>query len=128
MADARSQPSSRAGLLRLALVGTAAGAFSGLFGVGGGTVIVPLLILWFGYGERLATGTSLAAIVLIAALAAAGQGIYGNVDLAKGLLLSIPAVGGVVLGTAVQQRISQRAISLLFALLLVVIAVQLIVP
>jgi uncharacterized protein len=91
-------------------------------------VIVPLLILWFGYGERLATGTSLAAIVLIAALAAAGQGLYGNVDLAKGLLLSIPAVGGVVLGTAVQQRISQRAISLLFALLLVAIAVQLIVP
>jgi len=38
--------------LRLALIGTAAGVFSALFGVGGGTVIVPLLILWLGYGEH----------------------------------------------------------------------------
>ena len=74
------------------------GAFSGLFGVGGGTIIVPLLILWFGYGEREATGTSLAAIVVIAALAAAGQGAYGNVDVVKGLAIGIPAVGGVIAG------------------------------
>ena len=67
--------------LKLAGIGTAAGAFSGLFGVGGGTIIVPLLILFCGYGERLATGTSLAAIVLIGALGALAQGgIYGNVD------------------------------------------------
>ena len=90
------------------------GAFSGLFGVGGGTVIVPLLILWFGYGERLATGTSLAAIVLIALLAAAAQGGSTATSTSPtGLLLRVPAVGGVVLGTAVQQRISQRAVSLL---------------
>src|SRR3954469_20316126 len=104
-------------LLRLAAIGTAAGVFSGLFGVGGGTVIVPLLILWFGYGERLATGTSLAAILLIGPLGAIAQGgIYGNVHLGTGLLLSIPAVGGVLIGTAVQQRISQRTVSLLFAI------------
>jgi uncharacterized protein len=116
-------------LLKLALIGTLAGAFSGLFGVGGGTVIVPLLIFWFGYGERLATGTSLAAIVLIGLLGALAQGgIYGNVHLATGLLLSIPAIGGVVIGTAIQQRISQRAVSLLFAALLVAIAIELIVP
>ena len=41
---------------------------------------MPLLVLWFGYGEREATGTSLAAIVVIAALAAAAQAVYGNVD------------------------------------------------
>lgn len=109
-------------------MGTAAGAFSGLFGVGGGTVIVPLLILWFGYGERLATGTSLAAIVIIALLAAALQGgAYGNVQVVKGLLLSIPAVAGVVAGTALQQRLPQRALSLLFALLLVIVALELII-
>jgi uncharacterized membrane protein YfcA len=125
--DARAEPSRRADLLRLAAVGTAAGAFSGLFGVGGGTVIVPLLILWFGYGERLATGTSLAAIVIIALLAAGLQGgAYGNVDLLKGLLLSIPAVAGVIAGTALQQRLPERAISLLFAALLVAVAVELI--
>jgi uncharacterized protein len=120
-------PSDR--ILKLAAIGTLAGAFSGLFGVGGGTVIVPLLIFWFAYGERLATGTSLAAIVLIGLLGAAAQGgIYGNVHLATGLLLSIPAIGGVVLGTAIQQRISQRAVSLLFAALLVAVAIELIVP
>ena len=70
----RSMPAMSARLLRLAVIATAAGAFSGLFGVGGGTVIVPLLILWLGYGEREATGTSLAAIVVIAALAAGAHG------------------------------------------------------
>jgi uncharacterized membrane protein YfcA len=112
---------------RLAAIGTLAGAFSGLFGVGGGTVIVPLLIFWFGYGERLATGTSLAAIVLIGLLGAVAQGgIYGNVHVLTGLLLSIPAVLGVLLGTAIQQRIPQRAVSYLFAALLVAIAVELV--
>jgi uncharacterized membrane protein YfcA len=115
-------------VVKLAAVGTAAGAFSGLFGVGGGTVLVPLLVLWFGYGERLATGTSLAAILVIAVLAAGGQAVYGNVDVLKGVLVGVPAVGGVVAGTALQQRLPERAVSLLFALLLVVIAVELIVP
>jgi len=114
-------------VLKLAIIGTLAGAFSGLFGVGGGTVIVPLLIFWFGYGERLATGTSLGAIVLIGLLGAIAQGgIYGNVHVVTGLLLAIPAVVGVVIGTAVQQRISQRAVSLIFAALLVAIAIELI--
>jgi uncharacterized membrane protein YfcA len=114
-------------MLKLAAIGTLAGIFSGLFGVGGGTVIVPLLIFWFAYGERLATGTSLAAIVLIGLLGALAQGgLYGNVHLVTGLLLAIPAVIGVVLGTAIQQRIPQRAVSYLFALLLVAIAIGLI--
>jgi uncharacterized membrane protein YfcA len=111
-------------LLKLAVVGTAAGVFSGLFGVGGGTIIVPLLIIWFSYGEREATGTSLAAIVIIASLAAAGQGAYGNVDVVKGLAIGIPAVGGVIAGTALQQRVPQRVVSYLFALLLVAVAVE----
>jgi uncharacterized membrane protein YfcA len=115
-------------ILKLAAVGTAAGAFSGLFGVGGGTVIVPLLILWFSYGERGATGTSLAAILVIALLATAAQGLYGNVDVPKGLLVGIPAVGGVIAGTALQQRLPARGVSLLFALFLIAIAVELVVP
>ncbi len=77
--------------LKLAAIGTLAGVFSGLFGVGGGTVIVPLLILWFGYGERLATGTSLAAIVLIGLLGALAQGgIYGNVHVVTGAAAGDP--------------------------------------
>ncbi|HKP20964.1 MAG TPA: sulfite exporter TauE/SafE family protein [Thermoleophilaceae bacterium] len=112
--------------MRLAAIATAAGAFSGLFGIGGGTIIVPLLVLWMGYEHREATGTSLAAIAVIGALAAAVHGLYGNVDLGKGLLVSAPAIAGVVAGTALQQRLSERAVAAAFVVLLVVSAAVLI--
>ena len=112
--------------LKLTAIGTAAGLFSGLFGVGGGTVIVPLLVLWLAYDERVATGTSLAAIVFVAAFAAATQGLYGNVNLRDAALVGGPAVVGVVVGAALQQRVQSRAISVLFALALVASAVELV--
>lgn len=113
-------------MLRLAVIATLAGAFSGLFGVGGGAVMVPLLILWVGYGEREATGTSLAAIPLIAALGALAQGVHGNVDVENGLLVGLPAIGGVLLGTWLQQRVPVRVVSGLFAVLLTASAANLI--
>lgn len=113
-------------ILKLAVIATAAGAFSGLFGVGGGTVIVPLLIFWLAYGEREATGTSLAAIVIIAAYATVGQALYGNVDVPEAALVGVPALVGVVAGTALQQRLPERAVALLFAALLIATAVELI--
>src|ERR1700753_4374503 len=126
MADSNAA-ARRNELLRLAAIGPAAGAFGGLFGVGGGTVIVPMLIFWFGYGERLATGTSLAAIVIVGSLGAIAQGgIYGHVHVVTGLLLSIPAVAGVVLGPAIQQPLPRVPSSCLFAVLLVAAAVDLI--
>lgn len=112
---------------KLAAIGTAAGVFSGLFGVGGGTVIVPLLILWLSYGEREATGTSLLAIVVIASIAAGVQGIYGNVDVVKALEIGLPAIVGVLAGTWLQQRVRERTISLLFAALLVATAIDLVI-
>src|SRR3954468_10946465 len=113
--------------LKLAAISTLAGIFSGLFGVGGGTVIVPLLIFWFAYGEHEATGTSLAAIAVIALFGVIVQGAYGNVDVGKGVLVGVPAVGGVVVGTSLQQRLSGRAVSLLFAGLLVAVALDLLI-
>jgi uncharacterized membrane protein YfcA len=117
--------SSRARILKLAAIGTAAGVFSGLFGVGGGTIIVPLLVLWFGFGERVATGTSLAALAVIALLAAVAQALYGNVDPLDAAVVGAPAVAGVLVGATVQQRLPERAISLMFAALLVTIAIEL---
>jgi uncharacterized membrane protein YfcA len=111
--------------IKLAAIGTLAGVFSGLFGVGGGTVMVPLLVLWLGYGPREATGTSLAAIVFIAGFAAATQGAYGNVHVLDAILVGTPAVGGVLIGTWLQQRMPTRSISLLFAAVLVASAVEL---
>jgi uncharacterized membrane protein YfcA len=113
-------------LVRLAVIASLAGAFSGLFGVGGGTIMVPLLILWLGYQEREATGTSLAAIPIIAAVGAGLQGLHGNVDVTKGVLVGLPAIAGVIAGAALQQRVPTRAVSGGFAVLLVVSAAVLI--
>jgi uncharacterized membrane protein YfcA len=112
--------------LQLAAIGTAAGAFSGLFGVGGGTVLVPLFVIWLGFGEREATGTSMVAIIVIAAFAVAASLSYGNVDAGDAALVGVPALGGAVVGTALQQRIPERVISLVFAVLMVVIAAELV--
>ncbi len=108
------------------MIGTLAGLFSGLFGVGGGSVIVPLLVLWLSYDERAATATSLAAIVFIAGFAAAVQGLYGNVHVLDAVLVGVPAVGGVLIGTSLQQRLQERSIALLFAAVLVASAIELV--
>ena len=113
--------------MRLAAIATAAGAFSGLFGVGGGTIIVPLLVLWMGYEQREATGTSLAAI---SGDRRAGRGgarrSTATSTSARASLVAAPAVGGVLAGTALQQRISERAVAGAFVVLLVVSAAVLI--
>ena len=114
-------------LPRLAAIALVAGAFRGLFGVGGGGSMVPLMVLWLGYEEREATGTSLAAIAIIAGAAVLVQGIgYGKVDVPKGIVIGAPAVIGVVAGTALQQRVPVRAISGLFAVVLLASAVSLV--
>jgi len=107
-------------------IGTLAGLFSGLFGVGGGSVIVPLLVLWLGYDERAATATSLAAIVFIAGFAAAAQGLYGNVDALDAALVGVPAIAGVLVGARLQQRLRTRSIALLFAAVLLASAAELV--
>jgi hypothetical protein len=113
-------------VLRLAGIATGAGAFSGLFGIGGGTILVPLLVLWLGFEQKEATGTSLTAIILIGSLAAATQAIYGNVDFWLGLGIGVPGVVGVVAGTALQQRLSERAVAAAFVVLLVASAAVLV--
>jgi uncharacterized membrane protein YfcA len=121
-----AEPSLRRSL-RLAAIGTLAGLFSGLFGVGGGSVIVPLLVLWLGYDEHAATATSLAAIIFIAAFAALTQGLYGNVHVLDAVLIGVPAVAGVLIGTRLQQRLPARTVAMLFAAVLVGSAVELVV-
>ncbi len=111
---------------KLIAIGTLAGLFSGLFGVGGGSVIVPLLVLWLGYGERMATATSLAAIIFIAAFAAGVQGLYGNVRVLDAALIGVPAVGGVLAGSWLAQRLHARVIALLFSAVLIASAVELV--
>lgn len=108
---------------QLAILGITTGIFSGLFGVGGGIVLVPLLVLWIGFDERRAAATSLLAIVIAASAGAATQLTYGNVHFVAALTVGIPAVGGVLIGTWLQQRIPVALVQLLFSVLLVAVAV-----
>lgn len=110
---------------RLLAVGAVGGAFSGLFGVGGGVVIVPLLIILCGYGSRAATATSLAAIAAIAVVGTATHGVLGNVDWVAAMLVGIPALLGVTLGVRLRARLSAVTISRAFAVLLVATAILL---
>jgi uncharacterized protein len=113
--------------LKLVLIGLVAGLFSALFGVGGGIVIVPLLILAAGFGGKLATGTSLAAIGITALAGTVLYAFEGHVHVAHAALVGVPATLGAVAGTAIQQRVSARALSLAFSALLAGIAVWLLV-
>jgi len=108
--------------VRLAAIGVVAGFFSALFGVGGGIVIVPLLVLVAGFSEHPATATSLAAIGLIALPGTIVYASLGRVDVAEAALVGLPAAAGALAGTSLQQRIPRRGLSLLFAAFLVVIA------
>jgi uncharacterized protein len=113
--------------VRLVLIGLAAGLFSALFGVGGGIIIVPLLLLLCAWGARPATATSLAAIGLTAISGVIGYAVHGDVNVGYAALVGLPAAVSVVGATAVQQRLHTRTIELLFAAFLLGIAVWLFV-
>jgi uncharacterized membrane protein YfcA len=117
------RPDGRGDAAQLVGIGSGAGLFSSLFGVGGGTVLVPLLVFWRGFNEKKATGTSLLAITVIAGYAVASYGVFGHVDVTKGVLIGLPAIFGVVFGTWLQQRITDRVLSGMFSLLMVVVIV-----
>ena len=110
--------------MRLVLIGLAAGFFSALFGVGGGIVIVPLLLLVCRWEIRSATATSLAAIGITATAGAVVYAVHGEVEPLYALLVGIPAAAGAAGGATLQQRLPVRTLSLLFAALLVAIAVR----
>ena len=107
------------------LIGLLAGLFSALFGVGGGIVVVPLLILLAGYGERPAMATSLAAIGLIALVGAVTYALHGELKPGAAAVVGLPAAAGAVVGTVVQQRLATRSLSLAFAALLAAIGIWL---
>ena len=113
--------------MRLVAIGLIAGVISGLFGIGGGILIVPLLVMWLGYEQRTAAATSLAAIGVIAAVGVVAYAIAGKVEPVEGALVGVPAAAGAALGTILQQRIANRTLSLLFAGFLTVLAVRFLV-
>lgn len=107
--------------MRLVLIGLVAGFFSALFGVGGGIVIVPLLVLVAAFPQREATGTSLAAIGVIALVGVIAYGVRGEVHFGYAALVGLPAAAGAVAGATLQQRLPVRTLALAFAGLLAVV-------
>ena len=111
--------------MKLVLIGLVAGFFSALFGVGGGILMVPLLVLAAGYLERPAMATSLAAIGIIALAGTIAYGLHGELKPGAAAMVGIPGALGAVAGSALQQRVGNRTLSLLFALLLAGIGIKL---
>lgn len=112
-------------MLQLVLIGIAAGFFSALFGVGGGIVVVPLLLLIGNWRQRPAMATSLAAIGIIAFAGTVSYGLHGDLKPGAAAIVGVPAAFGAIAGTALQQRLANRTLSLLFALLLVGLGMKL---
>ncbi len=114
-------------MLKLIGIGLVAGLFSALFGVGGGFVIVPLLLLYVAFSERPAMATSLVAIGVISAVGAISYGLHGDLKPGAAMLVGLPAAAGAVVGTALQQRLNVRLLTYGFAALLVGVAVRLLI-
>ena len=110
---------------KLIAVGLVAGFFGALFGVGGGIVIVPALVILLAFDQRLAAGTSLAAILVSSIAGAVTYAFHGDLKPGAAALVGLPAVIGVVAGTAVQQRVPVHRLAYAFALLLAAVAVRL---
>lgn len=108
------------------LIGLAAGFYGALFGVGGGTIMVPGLI-WLGRRPKPAAATSLAAIGITAAACAIFYAGYGELRPLDALLVGLPAAGGVLLGIELQQRLHGRVVTGLFAVFVAAIGLKLVI-
>jgi uncharacterized protein len=108
------------------VIGFAAGAVGGLMGVGGGILFVPALTLFLDESQLRAESTSLLAIIPVALVGAWRQHNYGNVRLRDGLLVGALSPLGVLLGTFVANAVSERALEVGFACLILFVAAQLV--
>jgi uncharacterized membrane protein YfcA len=124
MPDSRIRRGPRA-YASFVFIGLLAGLLSGLFGVGGGTVIVPLLVLLLHFDQRIAAGTSLAAIVPTASVGVISYAVSGSVAWVPAIILAAGAVIGAQIGTRLLPRISQTALRWGFVGFLVVVIVSL---
>ncbi|MGR0319371.1 sulfite exporter TauE/SafE family protein [Agromyces sp. ZXT2-3] len=110
---------------RLAVVGVLGGLLSGLFGVGGGIVMVPLLMLLAGMDQRRASAASLAAIVPTAVAGSIAYLVNGQVDLVAAGLVAVGGIAGGWIGATLLARLPLEWLRWMFIALLVVVAVRL---
>jgi uncharacterized protein len=115
-------------IVLLVVTGLVGGLLSGVFGVGGGILIVPLLTLWVGLDQRRAVATSLAAIVLSSAAGSISYLLRGAVDVPAAVALAAGSIVGALIGTALLKRLPITVLQWAFVALLVVVAIRLLFP
>lgn len=108
------------------VIGLLAGALGGLFGVGGGLIFVPALVLLFDFGQVEAEATSLLAIIPVVIAGTWRQHLYGNVRWRTALIIGVVAVAGVELGVLTAKSLPEETLQRLFGSLLLVVAGQLV--
>ena len=124
-ADARVRL-SRKQLLIGATIGLVAGVASGYVGVGGGFIMVPLMLSFVGIPMRLASGTSLIAVMILAVPGVAEQALLGNINYLAGLAISIGSIPGAVIGARLVRVVPERMLRFIFGGFLIVAAALLV--
>ena len=112
---------------KVALIGVVAGFMSGYVGVGGGFIMVPLFVSMLGIPMRLASGTSLTAVCILAIPGVIEQAVLGNIDYMVGVAMMVGSIPGAVVGANLVKRVPERALRFTFAAFLLLMAVLLIV-
>jgi uncharacterized membrane protein YfcA len=112
---------------RLVAIGGAGGALSGLLGVGGGVVMVPLLVLWAGSRQREAHALSLGAIIPISLASVITYGAAGKVRIGYAIALAIGSIVGARLGAGLLARVEERPLKITFGLFLGAVSILLLV-
>jgi hypothetical protein len=110
---------------KLIAIGLGGGLLSGLLGVGGGIVMVPLLVLWAGFAQRDAHATSLGAIIPISIAGIATYGVAGEVRYGTALALAAGSVLGAPIGARLLSRMDERLLKIVFGVFLVCVSVLL---
>lgn len=109
-----------------ALIGLGAGLASGYVGVGGGFIMVPLMLAFLGIPLKLASGTSLLAVMLLAVPGTIEQGLLGNIDYLAGIVVALGSVPGAFIGARLVSRVPERTLRLMFGGFLLVAALLLV--
>lgn len=109
------------------LIGLVGGVTAGIFGIGGGIIIVPALVYWAGFSQHMATGTTLAVLLPPVGLAAAYEYYrHGNVDIRAALILAATLFVGSWIGALLANRLSANYLHLLFGLFVCSLGVYLV--
>lgn len=109
---------------RLLIIGLAAGLLSGLLGVGGGVIIVPLLALWLAFPQKMAQATSLVAIFFAAVSGSISYGLGGDVLIVPALLIAAAGIAGTFFGAWLLHRMSEKQVQILFVGILIIAAIR----